>query len=78
MSGIRVVRAFVEERHSGSGPDPFNLFSNITNLVSVGLNLLQILVGDAFLLYRMAVVWGRDRRIYVFPLALLVASVGTY
>ena len=79
MSGVRVVRAFVQERHSGSGPGPsFDRFSNTTNLVSVGLNLFQILVGDTFLLYRMAVVWGRDRRIYVFPLVLLAAGMGAY
>lgn len=79
MSGIRVVRAFVQERSSGSGPaSSLGRFSNITNLVSVGLNLFQILVGDTFLLYRMAVVWGRDPRIYVFPSVLLVASMGMH
>ena len=79
MSGIRVVRVFVQERYSGSGPAPhFDRFANITNLVSVGLNLSQILVGDTFLLYRMAIVWGRNPRFYVFPLVLLAASMGTY
>ena len=79
MSGVRVVRIFVQERSSDSGPAPsFNRFSDITSFVSVGLNLFQIVIGDGFLLYRMAVVWGRDWRIYVFPLALLAASMGTY
>lgn len=56
---------------------PIDRISITANLVDVGLNLLQILVGDSFLLYRMAVVWGRDWRFYVFPLLLLVASMGT-
>jgi len=79
MSGIRDVRVFGQERYSGSGPAPhFNHFANITNLIGVGLNLCQILVGDTFLLYRMAIVWGRDPRFYVFPLVLLAASMGTH
>jgi len=79
VSGIRVVRTFAQERRSDNGPVPSpSRFSNITNLVNVGLNLFQILIGDAFLLYRMAIVWRRDWRFYVFPLILLAASMGTY
>lgn len=78
MSGIRVVRVFVQERSSGSGPAHFDHFANVVNIVSVGLNLFQVLVGDTFLLYRMAIVWGRDPRFYVFPLVLLAASMGTH
>ena len=79
MSGVRVVRVFVQERSSDSGPAPhFDHFANIVNIVSVGLNLFQVLVGDTFLLYRMAIVWGRDPRFYVFPLVLLAASMGTH
>ena len=79
MSGVRVVREFVQERPSDSGPiSSFNRFSDITTIVSVSLNLFQIIVGDAFLLYRMAIVWGRNWRIYVFPLAFLVGGMGTY
>ncbi|KAF9653987.1 hypothetical protein BDM02DRAFT_3107169 [Thelephora ganbajun] len=77
VSGIRTVQMFVQDHRSDSGPVPSGRFSNITNLFTVGLNLLQILVGDAFLLYRMAVVWGRDWRFYVFPLLLLAASMVT-
>jgi len=74
VSGIRAVRIFVPDHNPGSPSDSFSI---ITDLVSLGLNFLQILLGDAFLLYRMAVVWGRDWRIYVFPLALLSASIVT-
>lgn len=75
MNGIRVVRTFSRDRNPGPVYS-FNHFSNIVKLASTGLSLLQILVGDTFLLYRMAAVWGRDLRIYVFPLVLLVAGMG--
>jgi hypothetical protein len=67
------------ERATDSGPvSPFSRLSNMINLFNVELSSFRVLVGDAFLLHRTAVVWGCDRRFYVFPLVLLVASIGTY
>jgi len=77
VGGVRVVQIFSLERPSNGLPPPISRSTNIINLVDVGLNLFQILVGDGFLLYRMAVVWGRDWRFYAFPLSLLVASMVT-
>jgi len=78
VGGVRVVRIFAQERSpdgSSTTSPSFDRFSTVTGITSVGLNLIQVIVGDGFLLYRMAVVWGRDWRFYVFPLILLVAGM---
>ena len=77
ISGVRLVQTFAQELDGSSTP-PVTRSAVLIGLASVGLNFAQVLVGDGFLLYRMAVVWGRDWRIYVFPLILLSASTGTY
>ncbi|EPQ57623.1 hypothetical protein GLOTRDRAFT_25217, partial [Gloeophyllum trabeum ATCC 11539] len=48
--------------------------SNFTNIFGSTIYVAQTLVGDAFVLYRCAVVWGRNYWTIAFPSLLLVGS----
>ncbi|KAH8111780.1 hypothetical protein DFH11DRAFT_1611931 [Phellopilus nigrolimitatus] len=72
ISTRRVVLAFINERDELGGPDAyFAATSDTLYLFKVGLYTIQTLVGDAFLIYRLSVVWSGDKRL-VYPAILLL------
>jgi len=74
----RIIEAFVIHRNDEGGPASyFNILSNFSNMFGSALYLLQTLIGDGFLLYRLAIVWGHDWRIVGFPLVLLSGSTAS-
>lgn len=71
------MMAFVVHRDEEGGPGSYlRRSSTLSQLLATILYLFQTLVGDSFLLFRMAIVWGRDWRIVSIPLVLLIASIG--
>jgi len=74
----RIIEAFIVHRNGPGGPAGyFDLLSNFTNLFGSALYLFQTLLGDAFILYRCAIVWGYDWRVVAFPFLLLLGSTTT-
>jgi len=74
----RIIEAFVIHRNDEGGPASyFNILSNFSNLFGSALYQLQTLVGDAFLLYRLALVWNHNWRITGLPLLLLSGSTAS-
>ncbi|KAI0311142.1 hypothetical protein OF83DRAFT_1152129 [Amylostereum chailletii] len=74
----RIIKAFVIHKDAPGGPAAyFNELSNFTNIFGSALYIAQTLVGDAFVLYRCAVVWGNNYWIIAFPSLLLGGSTAT-
>ncbi|KDQ56609.1 hypothetical protein JAAARDRAFT_58887 [Jaapia argillacea MUCL 33604] len=51
--------------------------SNIKNVVNSGVYVFTTLVGDAFMIYRLFIVWGRNLWVVLLPLLLWVALLVT-
>jgi hypothetical protein len=75
------MTAFVTHREDkGGGPGAYFLrrSSTVNSMLATILYLFQTLVGDSFLVYRMAIVWGGNWRIIAIPFLLLLANAGTW
>ena len=46
------------------------------NIFRKSVAALSIVVGDSLVIYRCYVIWGRDWRVTVLPIALLIFSIG--
>ncbi|KAI0742395.1 hypothetical protein C8Q80DRAFT_904930 [Daedaleopsis nitida] len=71
----RAIDGFIT--HGGSPTGTLDFYSRLSNPTHVGKSVIyitQTLVGDAFVAYRMYVVWGRNPWILVLPLSLLFGT----
>ncbi|KAF8983978.1 hypothetical protein BDQ17DRAFT_1437197 [Cyathus striatus] len=73
----RVFEAFIKHRDSETDIEKYLAQVNTTvYLVKTFAVAFQTLVGDAFVLYRLSLVWSGDKRV-VYPIATcLIASIG--
>ena len=73
----RVVEAFIYHNTSDDGPRLFYLHvSNPTFVAKNAIYITNTLVGDAFMAYRLYVIWNRDWWIAVLPAVLILATAG--
>ncbi|KAF8994661.1 hypothetical protein BDQ17DRAFT_1331027 [Cyathus striatus] len=64
----RILDGFITHRNSEGGPEKYlSQVNSVTYLVKSVVYSLQTLVGDAFILYRLYLVWNGDKRV-VFPI----------
>lgn len=73
-----MILAFYPHDNDQGGPASFVDQAALSNVIAATFHMAQTLVGDAFLFYRVVVVWGCDRRIVIVPLLLLIGSLGTF
>ncbi|KAH9912966.1 uncharacterized protein BXZ73DRAFT_82059 [Epithele typhae] len=71
----RVTVAFIIENTSPDGPLNFFLrISNPTFLAKMAVYIANTLVGDAFMVFRLYVIWARDVRVVLLPGALILTT----
>ncbi|TCD70174.1 hypothetical protein EIP91_004644 [Steccherinum ochraceum] len=71
----RLIEGFISRRDAPGGPAAF--FSDVSipaNVVKVGLHTVNSIVGDSVVVWRCWLVWGRDWKMCVVPVALVTAS----
>jgi len=75
----RILTAFITHRDDKGGPGSYLLrrSSTLNSMIATIFYFVQTLVGDSFLLYRMAIVWGNNWRIIAAPFVLLLANAAT-
>ncbi|KAI5122013.1 hypothetical protein M0805_008005 [Coniferiporia weirii] len=74
LNARRAFIAFIEQR-DGS-PIAFLSHSSDGNYVAKeSLYVVQTTIGDGFLIYRLYIVWARDKRLLVFSSVFLLASI---
>ena len=56
--------------------DFFNRLSNPTYIAKDVIYVTQTIIGDAFVTYRLFVVWNRSWPVVVFPILLLLGAAG--
>ena len=73
----RADQGLVVHGNSPNGStDFFNTLSNPTLVVKDVIYITQTLLGDAFVTYRLFMVWNRSWPIIVFPILLLLGAAG--
>ncbi|KAK7028271.1 hypothetical protein R3P38DRAFT_2935081 [Favolaschia claudopus] len=71
----RIINAFVIFKDEPGGPAAyFNQLSNFTQIFGSTIYVAQTLVGDAVVLYRCYIVYGRSFPVIAFPSLLLLGS----
>ncbi|KAH9923659.1 uncharacterized protein B0H18DRAFT_1120304 [Fomitopsis serialis] len=74
----RIILAFINNVDAPGGPAAFfNEMSNFTQMFGSTLYVAQTLLGDAMVLYRSYLVWGRKLWVIAFPFVLLLGSTAT-
>ncbi|KAI0710099.1 hypothetical protein C8Q76DRAFT_89167 [Earliella scabrosa] len=74
----RIILAFINNADAPGGPAVFfNQLSNFTQLFGSTLYVMQTLLGDAMVLYRCYLVWGRNKSVIALPFCLLLGSTAT-
>ncbi|THH30055.1 hypothetical protein EUX98_g4135 [Antrodiella citrinella] len=71
----RLIEGFIVLRDAPGGPAAF--FSDVSipaNVAKVGLHTVNSVVGDSIVVWRCWLVWGRDWRMCVVPVLLVIAS----
>jgi len=71
----RLIEGFIKLRDAPGGPAAF--FSDVSipaNVVKVGLHTVNSVVGDSVVVWRCWLVWGRDWKMCVIPVLLVIAS----
>jgi len=72
----RVLLAFIDFRNAPGGPDA--ILGNVSLFVHVfksAVYVSQTTLGDAFVIYRVFIVWGADYWIIIFPVLMLLGGV---
>ncbi|KAI0742409.1 hypothetical protein C8Q80DRAFT_1221032 [Daedaleopsis nitida] len=71
----RAIDGFITHGGTPTGTlDFYNRLSNPTHVGKTVIYITQTLVGDAFVAYRLYVVWGRNSWILVLPILLLLGT----
>ncbi|PFH47759.1 hypothetical protein AMATHDRAFT_125871, partial [Amanita thiersii Skay4041] len=74
----RILKAFIQHRDAPGGPASFfNQLSEFTQIFGSTIYVAQTLVGDAVVLLRCYLVWGRRLSVVAFPCLLLLGSTVT-
>ncbi|EMD39585.1 hypothetical protein CERSUDRAFT_111897 [Gelatoporia subvermispora B] len=71
----RLIEGFIILRNQPGGPAAF--FSDVSipaNVVKVCLHTVNSVIGDSVVVWRCWLVWGRDWKVCVLPIALIIAS----
>ncbi|TFK47989.1 hypothetical protein OE88DRAFT_1738112 [Heliocybe sulcata] len=74
ISVQRNVQAFFDHV-DGNPVKYFILSSNFPNLFQTTLFVVQVLIGDAMLIYRSFIVYGRDWRVVAVPILMLLGTL---
>ncbi|KZT64356.1 hypothetical protein DAEQUDRAFT_769764 [Daedalea quercina L-15889] len=74
----RIILAFINNADAPGGPAAFfDEMSNFTQMFGSTLYVAQTLLGDAMVLYRSYLVWGKKLWVIAFPFILLLGSTAT-
>ncbi|KAI0323990.1 hypothetical protein GY45DRAFT_1332033 [Cubamyces sp. BRFM 1775] len=71
----RLIEGFIVLRDQPGGPGAF--FSDVSipaNVVKVGIHTVNSIIGDSVVVWRCWLVWGRDWRMCILPILLIIAS----
>ncbi|KAI0775779.1 hypothetical protein BD413DRAFT_284875 [Trametes elegans] len=71
----RLIEGFIVRRDRQGGPSAF--FSDVSipaNVVKVGIHTVNSILGDSVVVWRCYLVWGRDWKMCVLPILLIIAS----
>ncbi|KAL7277969.1 hypothetical protein ACG7TL_007922 [Trametes sanguinea] len=71
----RLIEGFIVLRDQPGGPGAF--FSDVSipaNVVKVGIHTVNSIIGDSIVVWRCWLVWGRDWKMCVLPILLIIAS----
>ncbi|KAJ7720405.1 hypothetical protein B0H16DRAFT_1474396 [Mycena metata] len=75
MSCYRMIRGYVDFGNAPGGPVSFlGVISHWTHIFNDVLFTIQSLLGDAMAVYRCWVLWDRDYKFLILPLALLIVN----
>ncbi|KAL5513724.1 hypothetical protein ACEPAH_4124 [Sanghuangporus vaninii] len=75
INARRAVFAFIKLSDNSESVEEYFLdSSNAVYLAKINMYLLQTLLGDTFIIYRLFIVWGRDFRLLIPAGVLLTAS----
>jgi len=80
---LTVDRAFLAFVYFADGTSPLGFYgdlSQLTEVVKTGFLMATLIIGDALIIHRLWIVWGRNKYIMIFPmctlLGLTVCGVG--
>ncbi|KAI0074050.1 hypothetical protein K474DRAFT_1568913, partial [Panus rudis PR-1116 ss-1] len=71
----RLIEGFITRRDRPGGPAAF--FSDVSipgNVVKVGIHTVNSIIGDSVVVWRCYLVWGREWKMCVIPILLVMAS----
>ncbi|KAI8976301.1 hypothetical protein BD414DRAFT_509665 [Trametes punicea] len=71
----RLIEGFIVLRDQPGGPGAF--FSDVSipaNVVKVGIHTVNSIIGDSIVVWRCWLVWGRDWKMCILPILLIIAS----
>jgi len=71
----RLIEGFITRRNEPGGPATF--FSDVSipaNVVKVGLHTVNSIIGDSVVVWRCYLVWGKDWKMCIVPILLLIGS----
>lgn len=71
----RLIEGFIVLRDRPGGPGAF--FSDVSipaNVVKVGIHTVNSIIGDSVVVWRCFLVWGRDWKMCIVPILLIIAS----
>ncbi|KAF8161948.1 hypothetical protein K438DRAFT_1686197 [Mycena galopus ATCC 62051] len=72
---LTVDRAFLAFIYFENGTFPIGLYgdlSQITEVVKTGFLMATLTIGDALIIHRLWIVWGRNKYVIIFPLCTLM------
>ncbi|KAI0789580.1 hypothetical protein C8Q75DRAFT_764113 [Abortiporus biennis] len=71
----RLIEGFITRRNQTGGPAAF--FSDVSipgNVVKVGIHTVNSIIGDSVVVWRCWLVWSKDWKMTILPIALVTAS----